>query len=100
MTAKRTPVSKMSPAHKASRKKTQAAYNKKPGKSEKRSEDGKARKRLGIPKGSTKDASRTKGGGFKSEGRSANRARGGKIGNKAGKAQGGRTSSRKGVKNR
>jgi hypothetical protein len=96
----RTPVSKMSPKTKAARKKTQAAYNKKPGKSAKRTADGKARKKLGIPKGSKLDASRTEGGGFKKESRSSNRARGGRIGNKAGKARGGRNSSRKGVSNR
>ena len=96
----RTKVKDMSAKEKASRKKTQAAYNKKPEATKKRVEDNKARKDLGIPKGSKKDASRQAGGGFKAEDRSSNRSRGGKIGNRAGKAKGGRNSSRKGVKNR
>jgi hypothetical protein len=95
----RAKVSQMSAKEKASRKKTQAAYNKKPAAKKKRAADGKARKKLGIPKGSKKDASR-KGGSFVAEDRSANRSRGGKKGNRAGKAKGGRNSSRKGVKNR
>ena len=95
----RAKVSQMSAKEKASRKKTQAKYNKTPKATKKRAEDGKARKKLGIPKGSKKDASR-KGGSFVAEDRSKNRARGGRIGSKAGKAMGGRNSSRKGVKNR
>ena len=58
----------------------------------KRLGDAVARRKLGLKKGDTRDASRQKGGGFKAESRSTNRARGGKIGNKAGKAAGGRKS--------
>jgi len=85
---------------KQAKKAYQKKYNATPKATKKRVEDGKARKRLGLKKGDTRDASRQKGGGFKAEARSTNRARGGKIGNKAGKAAGGRKSSRKGVKNK
>jgi len=92
-------VSEMSPKTKAARKKTQAAFNRTPTAKKKRSADGTARKKLGLKKGSKMDASRS-GGSFKAESRSSNRARGGRMGSRAGIAQGGRNSNRKGVKNR
>lgn len=77
--------------------KVKAAYQKKynatPKAKKKRAEDNKARRDLGLKKGDTRDASR-KGGKFVAEERSANRARGGRIGNRAGKAAGGRKSRR------
>jgi hypothetical protein len=69
----------------------QKKYNAKPAAKKKRAGDNKARAKLGLKKGDTRDASRGKTG-FKAEGRAANRSRGGKIGNKAGKAAGGRKS--------
>jgi hypothetical protein len=96
----RAKVSQMSAREKRARAKTQKAFNAKPKNAKKRQEANKGRKKLGIPKGSKMDASHQKGGGMKKESRSSNRARGGRIGNRAGKAQGGRNSSRKGVKNR
>lgn len=92
-------VKDMSPKTKAARKKTQAKFNKKPANAKKRQEANAGRAKLGIPKGSKMDASHT-GSGMKKESRASNRARGGRIGSKAGKAKGGRNSSRKGVKNR
>jgi hypothetical protein len=77
----------------------QKKYNAIPAHKKKRAKDNKARSDLGLAVGDTRDASRQPGGGFKAESRSSNRSRGGKIGDKKGKAQGGRNSSRKGVKN-
>ena len=81
----------------ATTKQAKAAYQKKYNATakakKKRAADNKARRQLGLKKGDTRDASR-KGGKFVAEARSANRARGGRIGNKAGKAAGGRKSRR------
>jgi hypothetical protein len=77
---------------KEAKAKYQKKYNATPKAKKKRAEDNKARKALGLKKGDKRDASRTKGGGFKAESRAANRSRGGKVGNKAGKAAGGRKS--------
>lgn len=77
---------------KAAKAAYQKKYNAKPAAKKKRAADGRARTRLGLKVGDKRDASRVKGGGFKAEGRSANRSRGGKVGNKAGKAAGGRKS--------
>ena len=80
----------------ATTKQAKAAYQKKynatPKAKKKRAEDNKARRDLGLKKGDPRDASRQPGGGFKAEHRSANRSRGGKVGNRAGKARGGRKS--------
>lgn len=78
-------------------KQAKAAYQKKynatPEAKRKRAEDNKARRELGLKKGDPRDASR-KGGKFVAEHRSSNRSRGGKSGDKAGKAAGGRKSRR------
>ena len=71
----------------------QKKYNAKPAAKKKRAADNKARKELGLKKGDPRDASR-KGGKFVAEHRSTNRSRGGKKGNRAGKAAGGRKSTR------
>jgi hypothetical protein len=68
----------------------QKKYNATPAHKKKRAGDNRARKELGLKKGDPRDASRQKGGGFKAEHRSTNRSRGGKVGNRAGKARGGR----------
>ena len=87
-------VKDMSPATKAARKKYQAKYNATPAAKKKRAADNKARADLGLKKGDPRDASRQPRGGFKAEHRSTNRSRGGKVGNRAGKARGGRKASR------
>jgi len=80
----------------ATTKQAKAAYQKKynatPKAKKKRAADNKARRDLGLKKGDKRDASRQPGGGFKAEARSANRARGGRVGSRAGKARGGRKS--------
>jgi hypothetical protein len=85
---------------KQAKAKYQKAYNRRPSAVKKRVEANRGRRELGLKKGSTKDAAHQPGGGFKAESRSKNRAHGGRIGNKAGKAAGGRKSSRKGVPNK
>lgn len=72
----------------------QKKYNATPEARRKRAADNRARRRLGLKTGDKRDASRQPGGGFKAESRSANRSRGGKAGNRAGKAAGGRKSKR------
>lgn len=72
----------------------QKKYNARPEAKKKRAADNRARRKLGLKKGDPRDASRQPGGGFKAEHRSSNRSRGGKVGNRAGKARGGRKSSR------
>ncbi len=74
----------------AAKARYQKKYNATPKAKKKRAEDNKARRELGLKKGDPRDASRQPGGGFKAEHRSANRARGGRVGNRAGKARGGR----------
>ena len=78
---------------KQAKAKYQKAYNATPAAKKKRAEDNRKRKELGLKKGDTRDASK-KGGKYVAENRSANRSRGGKIGNRAGKAAGGRKSRR------
>lgn len=78
---------------KEAKAKYQKKYNATPEAKKKRAEDNKARRDLGLKKGDTRDASR-KGGKFVAEDRSANRARGGRKGDRAGKAAGGRKSRR------
>lgn len=73
--------------------KYQLEYNKKPKAQKKRAEAAKARRDLGLKKGDPRDASH-KGGKFVAEHQSKNRSRGGRIGNKEGKAAGGRKSRR------
>ena len=85
---------------KQAKKKYQAEYNKRPKAVKKRKEANKGRRKLGLQRGSTMDASHQPDGSMKAESRSANRARGGRMGNKAGKKRGGQNSSRKGVKNK
>lgn len=51
-------------------------------------------------KTAAKSGGSTNKGNLKKQSRSSNRKHGGKIGNKKGKASGGRKSSRKGIKNR
>ena len=81
------------------RKAYQKKYNATPKAKKKRAADNTARRRLGLKKGDKRDASR-KSGGFVAESRAAHRARGGRKGDRAGKAAGGRKSSRKGVPNK
>jgi len=78
---------------KKAKAKYQKAYNATPEAKKKRAADNKARRDLGLKKGDPRDASR-KGGKFVAEHRSENRSRGGKIGNREGKAAGGRKSRR------
>lgn len=79
----------------ATTKQAKAAYQKKynatPEAKKKRAADNKARRELGLKKGDPRDASR-KNGKWVKEHRSTNRSRGGKKGNRAGKAAGGRKS--------
>ena len=86
-TKKRAPLTAKTKATKA---KLQAAYNKTEKATKKRKGDNKARAKLGLKVGDTRDASRQKGGGFKAEARSSNRSRGWKKGNRAAKVAGGR----------
>lgn len=71
----------------------QKMYNARPENKKKRAADNRARRELGLKKGDPRDASR-KGGKFVAEHRSSNRSRGGKIGNRTGKARGGAKSRR------
>jgi hypothetical protein len=75
---------------KQAKAKYQKAYNRRPSAVKKRVEANRGRRELGLKKGSDKDASHQPDGGMK----------GGRIGNRAGKAKGGRNSSRKGVPNK
>jgi len=73
-------------------------YHSKPAAKKKRAAANRARRKLGLKKGDKRDAGHIKrnGGEGKSnirpQSRSSNRAHGGRIGNKAGKARGGRKS--------
>ncbi len=75
-------------------------YHSKPAAKKKRAAANRARKRLGLKKGDKRDAGHVKRGGGEGKGnirpqsRSSNRAHGGRIGNKAAKAAGGRKSKR------
>jgi hypothetical protein len=75
-------------------------YHSKPAAKKKRAAANRARKKLGLKKGDSRDAGHIKRGGGEGAGnirpqsRSSNRSHGGRIGNKAGKARGGRKSSR------
>ena len=68
----------------------QKAYNARPENIKKRSEDNKARRKLGLKKGDPRQAGRDGKGGFKIQSAHSNMSHGGKIGNRAGKARGGR----------
>lgn len=73
-------------------------YHSKPEAKKKRARANAARKKLGLKKGDPRDAghvNRNGGNGkknIKPQSRSSNRAHGGRIGNKVGKARGGRKS--------
>lgn len=96
----RIKVSQMGPKEKAARAKASKKNNSSASGSRKKAEANKCRSKLGLKKGDKRDASHQAGGGcMKKEGRASNRSRGGKAGNRAAKAAGGRKSSRKGVKN-
>ena len=75
-------------------------YHSKPKAKKKRARANAARKKLGLKKGDPRDAGHIKrnGGNSKSnirpQSKKTNRAHGGRIGNKAGKAAGGRKSRR------
>lgn len=77
-----------------------ANYHSKPKAKKKRAAANRARAKLGLKKGDKRDAGHiNRGGGegksnIRPQSRSSNRAHGGRIGNKAGKARGGRKSSR------
>ena len=77
-----------------------ANYHSKPKAKKKRAAANRARRKLGLKKGDKRDAGHIKRGGGEGSGnirpqsRSSNRSHGGRIGNKAGKARGGRKSSR------
>ena len=77
----------------------QKKYNARPENKAKRLADGRARTALGLKVGDKRDAGRKNRNSnaksnFTPQSRSANRAHGGRIGNKAGKAAGGRKSRR------
>ncbi len=81
-------------------KKEYAQYHSKPAAKKKRARANAARAKLGLKKGDPRDAGhKNRSGGnsksnIKPQSRSSNRAHGGRIGNKAGKARGGRNSKR------
>lgn len=81
-------------------KKEYANYHSKPKAKKQRAKCNAARKKLGLKKGDKRDAGHIKRGGgegssnLKAQSRSSNRAHGGRVGNKAGKARGGRKSKR------
>lgn len=72
----------------------QKIYNAKPENRAKRAADNRARRRLGLKVGDPQHAGRKKGGGFRKQDAHSNMSHGGKIGNRAGKARGGRNSKR------
>ena len=72
----------------------QKKYNARPENIKKRSEDNKARRELGLKKGDPRHAGRKPGGGFRIQSAHSNMSHGGKIGNREGKARGGRKSKR------
>lgn len=75
-----------------------ASYHSKPKAKKKRAEANAARRKLGLKKGDPRDAGHVKRGGgngmnnIRPQSRSANRAEGGRVGNRQGKARGGRKS--------
>ena len=81
-------------------KREYATYHSKPEARKKRARANRARRKLGLKKGDPRDAGHiNRNGGnsssnIRAQSRSANRAHGGRIGNKAGKARGGRKSRR------
>lgn len=81
-------------------KKEYASYGGTPKAKKNRAAANRARKKLGLKKGDPRDAGHVKRGGgegkgnIKAQSRSSNRAHGGRIGSKAGKAAGGRKSRR------
>jgi hypothetical protein len=81
-------------------KKEYRNYHSKPAAKKKRAGANRARKKLGLKVGDPRDAGHVKRGGgegkgnIKAQSRSSNRAHGGRIGNRAGKARGGRKSKR------
>jgi hypothetical protein len=77
----------------------QKAYNATRKEKDRRNASNKARRKLGLKKGDGKDAGHKERGSndlsnFKVQNRKSNRSHGGKVGSKAGKAKGGRTSKR------
>ena len=72
----------------------QKKYNARPENRAKRAADNRARRRLGLKVGDPQQAGRTEGGGFRKQSAHSNMSHGGKIGNRAGKARGGRKSRR------
>ena len=72
----------------------QKKYNALPENRAKRAADNRARRKLGLKKGDPRHAGRKPGGGFRIQSAKSNMSHGGKIGNRAGKARGGRKSKR------
>jgi hypothetical protein len=70
------------------------SYHRKPKAKKKRAAANRARKKLGLKKGDKRDAGHVTRSGEKArpQSRKSNRSHGGKVGNKAGKAAGGRKS--------
>ena len=81
-------------------KREYAVTDSKPAARKKRSDANKARRKLGLKKGDPRHAGHVKRGGgngkknIRAENASKNMSKGGKVGNKAGKARGGRNSKR------
>lgn len=75
-------------------------YHSKPKAKKKRAAANRARRKLGLKKGDPRDAGHIRRGGgegknnIRPQSRHSNRSHGGRIGNKAGKARGGRKSRR------
>ena len=73
-------------------------YHSKPAAKKKRAAANRARRKLGLKKGDPRDAGHVKRGGgegkdnIRPQSRHSNRSHGGRIGNRAGKARGGRKS--------